>query len=67
MNIYSELNRKQLKQLEDGMDFVLPEGISLDRKEGSRACYFSCDNDSAYGELIELLDDNNMLWQNNGE
>lgn len=64
-SIYAEITKKQLKDIEEGrMSFNLPNGVSLSRKEGSRACYFSCDDaDAEY--LKELLGSLDIPWQEN--
>jgi hypothetical protein len=66
MDIYAEINKKQLKQIEKGeMQFVFSAGIQLTRKKGSRACYFFCEDKYAKGELVNFLEDANINWQEN--
>ena len=66
MDIYAELSKKQLKELEDNNSvFVLPDGVELSRSKQSRACYFVCDNDSAAEELMSVLDEAGISWQEN--
>jgi len=48
--------------VEDKM-FDLPYGVSLDRKQSSRACYFECNSKEAKEELIDILDDRGINWQ----
>ena len=66
MEIYAELSRKQLKSVEGGdMEFCLPEGVSLSRRRGSRACYFKCADETALMDLISGLDACWITWQDN--
>ena len=66
MEIYAEISNKILKQMEDGSLILnLPSGISLERKLGSRACYFEYQDDMSKEELISFLDYNGINWQEN--
>ena len=64
LSIYAELSQKTLKDA-DNLFSSLPEGVDLTRKQGSRACYFECDDSIAKEELIDLLDMHRILWQEN--
>ena len=56
MEIYAEINKKMLKKIEeDGTDLILPSSVKMNRKQGSRACYFECDKDIK-NDLIGFLD-----------
>ena len=63
MEVYAEMSRKTLKL--DVFPFRLPDGVELNRKHGSRACYFTCNNEKSFAELIDLLDLSGMNWQKN--
>ena len=59
--IYAEITKKQLEAIEKGgASFSLPY---MTRKEGSRACFFECEDVYTYAALTEFLDDNGINWQ----
>jgi hypothetical protein len=62
MEIYAEISSKMLKEIEDGNDLVLPSGVTISRKKGSRVCNFECDEISKQ-DMVEFLDDNQISWQ----
>lgn len=62
MEIYAEISRKMLGKIESGSGLNLPSNIYINRKQGSRACYFECD-ESHKNDLISFLDNNGMSWQ----
>ena len=63
MDIYAEITKKQLREFEEGKrSFSLPDGVELIRKQNSRACYFSCDDDIG-DQVKDMLDDIDILWQ----
>lgn len=63
MEIYAEISHKTLQEIEGlGNDFILPPGVQMHRKQGSRACYFECDENTK-DDLIGFLDDNRISWQ----
>ncbi len=65
MEIYAELSRKIMNQIEnEGYNMPLPSGVTLKRKKGSRACFFECD-DSNKEDLIDFLDSMQISWQYN--
>ena len=67
MEFYAELTRKMMQQIEEGkISFKLPEGVTLNRKQGSRACYFEC-NDDLKESFIDFLDSNNINYQDQNE
>ena len=65
MDVYAELTKKTLKQVEDEGFFSLPDGVELNRKSGSRCCYFSCPDEYIEGELLAVLDRREISWQRN--
>ena len=65
MDIYAELTKKQLESLESGAKFNVPSGVSVNRKSGSRACYFVCNDKQSYREMVEALEDVGISWQDN--
>ena len=66
MEIYAELTKKQKESLDSGAKLDLPEGVIVTRKSGSRACFFDCEDRPAYLEMIDSLEENRILWQDNG-
>jgi len=62
MNIYAELNKKMRLKIDA---IIVPSGVILERKSKWGACYFECDDEKAKKELIEILDDNEISWQEN--
>jgi len=63
MEIYAEIDKKKLHSIEIlGNSMVIPNGVKMSRRNGSRACYFECD--SGYkDDLIDFLDNNRISWQ----
>ena len=67
MEIYAEITKKILGLVEGGnFKLDLPSGVDLKRKSGSRACYFECQDESSKEELIDLLENRGISWQENG-
>lgn len=67
MEFYAEIDNKTLREIEeDGRDLVLPSGVRMSRKKGSRICYFECD-ESSVQDLMGFLDDNGISWQETPE
>ena len=62
MEIYAEITKKMLEEINDGKKMIVPLGISLRRKEGSRACYFECGEGNEQ-ILMDFLDANGLAWQ----
>lgn len=63
MEVYAEISKKLFRQFEEGSsDWILPDGVKLNRKHGSRACFFECD-DSMSEELTDFLDSKGVSWQ----
>ena len=66
MEAYTEISNKLLHKIEqEGYNLNVPSGVTIKRKQGSRVCYFECD-DSIKNELIDFLDDNGINWQDDG-
>jgi hypothetical protein len=66
--IYAEITRKQLKQIENGtFNIPVPDGVSLSRKKGSRACYFEVSGGSSKRILVAQLDRLGINWQDDWE
>ena len=66
VEIYAEINKKQLLAIENGDEvFFVPMDVVLKRKQNSRACYFTCANESALDELKIELDASGISWQEN--
>jgi len=64
MDFYAEITKKQLLEIENGtMSFLMPSGVELVRDKNSRGCYFSCDDEAAKEQLIDMLDDKGISWQ----
>ena len=49
------------------LDSVLPMGVSMQRRVGSRGCYFVCDDAETTEDLLEWLDANGVSWQDNSD
>ena len=63
MELYAELTNKLLKKLEEeNFVFSLPEGVTLTRKQGSRCCFFECE-ETEEENLKDLLDRQGIPWQ----
>lgn len=62
--IYVELTSKLRDKLDKGEDIPLPNGISLARKKGSKACFFECEDDQLEG-LIGMVESLGLVWQDN--
>ena len=63
MEIYAEISRKILQDIEsNGNTLSLPYGISMSRKNGSRACTFECSSGNKE-DLIDFLDNKGISWQ----
>lgn len=43
-------------------NWVIPSNIRMHRKQGSRGCYFECD-DNDVSELKDFLDEQRISWQ----
>ena len=61
--IYVELTSK-LKDQMDKKPFIMPSGINMQRKKGSKSCYFECEDDQFDG-LVELVEGLGLAWQDN--
>lgn len=62
--IYAELSKKQYGEMEgSGVWFDLPDGVTLSRKKGSRACYFECDSKESEEAIIDILENKRINWQ----
>ena len=66
-SIYAEISKKQLgnKNKKNSLWFDVPYGVELSRKEGSRACFFECVDEESFNDVIKILEDNNINWQEN--
>ena len=62
-SIYAEVNKKLLEVLENGGRFNLPDGVSCYRKSGKRDCYFEVEDDDGFEDLVEMLDQMGINWQ----
>jgi len=69
--IYAELSKKMLPPMDEGqINIDLPYGVAMNRRLGSRSCYFVCDenlSDKDQKELIkdvgDKLDEIGINWQ----
>jgi len=69
--IYAELSKKTLSLMDERkISIDLPDGVVMNRRLGSRSCYFICDEnllDKDQKELIKdvggQLDDLGVNWQ----
>ena len=59
--IYAEMSKHQREDKLFKID--LPDGVTLNRKPGSRALYFDCDSEDSQNAIIEILDDKYINWQ----
>jgi len=64
MEIYAELFHDSKKN--DFLD-CLPSGVVLRRKGLSRACIFECDDDLTKQALVNLLENNQVCYQDMDE
>ena len=64
MEIYAELSKNVLKH-----KFLkwLPPGVVLRRSGKSRACTFECEDEFAKGDLVNLLENNEICYQDMDE
>ena len=66
MEFYAEISKRMLSKIEQyGFPFKMPSGVRMSRKKRSRACYFTCADDQASEDLVELLDQYGISWQEN--
>ena len=64
--IYAEIPKRLYGEIEEkGKLFALPNGITMSRKVGSRGINFICEGKDSKEELIELLDQKGINWQEN--
>ena len=63
--IYAEVTSRQLRQIEvDGdLQFCFPEGVTMERKWGSKGFTLTCDNESVSDVLVSGLDNTGLSWQ----
>lgn len=66
VEIYAELNRKQFNQVQNGeAEIMVPLGVTMKNKAGSRALFFQCEDKLIARELEEGLDACYISWQEN--
>lgn len=63
--IYAEITSKQLNRIEkDGdLQFCFPDGVTMERKWGSKGFTLTCDNEHISDILVDGLDDTGLAWQ----
>jgi len=65
MEIYTEITRKWQTILDDGVGMTLPDGVTMNRRKNSKACYFEYTNDEVKKELVDFLEERGFAWQDN--
>ena len=67
MEVYAEISRKILEDIEvRKINLSCPYGVKMQRKSGSRACFFECE-ESAVENLTDYLESKGISWQLNEE
>jgi len=63
--IYAEVTSRQLRHIEvDGdLQFCFPEGVTMERKWGSKGFTLTCDDESVSDVLVSGLDNTGLSWQ----
>jgi hypothetical protein len=63
MEIYAEISYKILEDIEEfGRELLLPSGVSMYRRKGSRACHLTFDKPDRQN-VIDFLEDRRISWQ----
>ena len=62
--IYAEITSKQLNQIEvvGDLQFCFPEGVSMERKWGSKGFHLTCDSEHVSDILVAGLEDTGLSW-----
>ena len=64
LEIFAILSKSQYQKIVAGeYGIVVPSGVQLINKAGSRNLYFNCDDIEAVKELTEGLDESRISWQ----
>lgn len=65
MEIYAELNNNDLDKIDRGIFSGFSNNVKMFHKQGSRSCFFECDNEEGVRDVIDILESNGINWQYN--
>ena len=61
--VFARLNKKQYQQVVGGShEMVIPEGVSMRNRAGTRGLYFTCDDKKSFKLITDALDADMIEW-----